>query len=116
MVSGTASRTTRCWARASRSGRAVIRVGDALPGDTCLEANAHALGRYAALCQEQGLVPIVEPGVLMDGAHTLGRTGEVTSAVLDRVFRALSTQRVLLEGMLLEPWSSRARSVPIRCR
>ena len=103
MVSGTASRTTRRWARASRSGRAVIRVGDALPGDTCLEANAHALGRYAALCQEQGLVPIVEPEVLMDGAHRLARTGELTSAVLDRVFRVLSTRRVSLEGMLLKP-------------
>jgi fructose-bisphosphate aldolase class I len=83
--------------------RAVIRVGDALPSDTCLEVNAHALGRYAALCQEQGLVPIVEPEVLMDGAHTLTRSGEVTSAVLDRVFRALSRQRVSLEGMLLKP-------------
>ena len=81
----------------------MIRVGDVLPSDTCLEANAHALGRYAALCQEQGLVPIVEPGVLMDGAHTLARTGEVTSAVLDRVFRVLSTRRVSLEGMLLKP-------------
>ena len=83
--------------------RAVIRVSDALPSDTCLEVNAHTLGRYAALCQERGLVPIVEPEVLMDGAHTLARAGDVTGAVLERVFRMLYTQRVSLEGMLLKP-------------
>ena len=83
--------------------RAVIHVTDDLPSDACLEANAHALGRYAALCQEAGLVPIVEPEVLMDGTHTLGRAEEVTGVVLDHVFRALSTQRVALEGMLLKP-------------
>jgi fructose-bisphosphate aldolase class I len=83
--------------------RAVIRIGDALPSDACLEVNAHALGRYAALCQEQGLVPIVEPEVLMDGAHSLARAGDVTSAVLERVFHALFIQRVSLEGMLLKP-------------
>jgi fructose-bisphosphate aldolase, class I len=83
--------------------RAVIRVSDHLPTDTCVEVNAQALGRYAALCQEQGLVPIVEPEVLMDGIHTLARTEEVTGRVLDRVFRALHTQRVSLEGMLLKP-------------
>jgi fructose-bisphosphate aldolase, class I len=83
--------------------RAVIRVSDHLPTDTCVEVNAQALGRYAALCQEQGLVPIVEPEVLMDGTHTLARTEEVTGGVLDRVFRALHTQRVSLEGMLLKP-------------
>jgi fructose-bisphosphate aldolase class I len=83
--------------------RAVIRVGDHLPSDTCVEVNAHALGRYAALSQEQGLVPIVEPEVLMDGAHTLARAEAVTSRVLERVFAALRMQRVLLEGMLLKP-------------
>src|SRR5262249_25961090 len=83
--------------------RAVIRVGDHLPSDTCVEVNAHALGRYAALCQEQGLVPIVEPEVLMDGAHTLARAEYVTSRTLERVFAALRVQRVLLEGMLLKP-------------
>jgi fructose-bisphosphate aldolase, class I len=83
--------------------RAVIRVDDDLPSETCLEANAHALGRYAALCQEQALVPIVEPEVLMDGTHSLARAEAVTGQVLDRVFRALSTQRVSLEGMLLKP-------------
>jgi fructose-bisphosphate aldolase class I len=83
--------------------RAVIHVSDALPSDACAEANAHALGRYAALCQEQGLVPIVEPEVLMDGPHSLTRAGDVTSTVLEVVFRALHTQRVSLEGMLLKP-------------
>jgi fructose-bisphosphate aldolase, class I len=83
--------------------RAVIHVDDHLPSDTCVDVNAHALGRYAALCQEQGLVPIVEPEVLMDGAHTLARAEEVTSGVLERVFHALRLQRVVLEGMLLKP-------------
>ena len=83
--------------------RAVIRVSDSLPSDTCVDVNAHALGRYAALCQEAGLVPIVEPEVLMDGTHTLARAEEVTGRVLERVFQALSTQRVALEGMLLKP-------------
>lgn len=83
--------------------RAVILVSDTLPSDGCVEANAQALGRYAALCQEQGLVPIVEPEVLMEGSHTLARCEEVTGGVLRRVFRALGDQRVVLEGMLLKP-------------
>src|SRR5262249_1218132 len=83
--------------------RAVIHVDDRLPSDACVEVNAHALGRYAALCQEQGLVPIVEPEVLMDGSHTLIRAGDVTSKVLERVFHELHVQRVLLEGILLKP-------------
>jgi fructose-bisphosphate aldolase, class I len=83
--------------------RAVIHVSDELPSDTCVEVNAHALGRYAALAQEQGLVPIVEPEVLMTGSHSLARAEEVTSTVLDRVFRALHDQRVSLEEMLLKP-------------
>jgi fructose-bisphosphate aldolase, class I len=83
--------------------RAVIRVSEHLPSDTCVEVNAQALGRYAALCQEQALVPIVEPEVLMDGTHSLARAEEVTSTVLARVFHALYTQRVSLEGMLLKP-------------
>jgi len=83
--------------------RAVIRVSDELPSDTCVRVNAHALGRYAALCQEGGLVPIVEPEVLMDGSHTIARCEEVTGAVLQAVFRALFEQRVSLEGMLLKP-------------
>jgi fructose-bisphosphate aldolase class I len=83
--------------------RAVIHVGERLPSATCIEVNAHALARYAALCQEEALVPIVEPEVLMDGAHSLGRCEEVTGEVLDHVFRALRLQRVVLEGMLLKP-------------
>ncbi len=83
--------------------RAVLRIGDRLPSATCVEVNAHALARYAALCQERGLVPIVEPEVLMDGAHSLGRAEEVTGDVLAALFRALRAQRVELEGMLLKP-------------
>ena len=83
--------------------RAVITIGQDMPTPACLDANAHALARYAALCQEGGLVPIVEPEVLMDGDHTLERCELVTTATLDAVFRALDRQRVLLEGMLLKP-------------
>ncbi len=86
--------------------RAVIAVDerrDGLPSRGCIAANAHALARYAALCQEAGLVPIVEPEVLMDGAHTLARCGAVTEDVLRAVFRQLATQRVLLEGLILKP-------------
>jgi fructose-bisphosphate aldolase, class I len=83
--------------------RAVIRITDELPSQTCVNANAHALGRYAALCQEQGLVPIVEPEVLMEGAHTIERCYAVTGKVLHAVFNALEEQRVSLEGMLLKP-------------
>jgi fructose-bisphosphate aldolase class I len=83
--------------------RAVIAVSEALPSRGCIEANAHALARYAALCQEAGLVPIVEPEVLMDGAHTLQRCREVTAACLLAVFDQLRCQRVLLEGIILKP-------------
>jgi fructose-bisphosphate aldolase class I len=83
--------------------RAVIRVTDQLPSPTCIKVNAHALGRYAALCQEQGMVPIVEPEVLMEGAHTIDRCNMVTGEVLHAVFNALYEQRVSLEGMLLKP-------------
>jgi fructose-bisphosphate aldolase class I len=83
--------------------RAVIAVGDGIPSWGCIEANAQALARYAALCQEAGLVPIVEPEVLMDGEHTLERCGEVTEEVLRTVFNQLYTQRVMLEGMILKP-------------
>jgi fructose-bisphosphate aldolase class I len=83
--------------------RAVIAIGDGLPSRGCIEANAHALARYAALCQEAGLVPVVEPEVLMDGGHTLARCGEVTEEVLRAVFNQLYTQRVMLEGMILKP-------------
>lgn len=83
--------------------RAVIAVGDALPSRSGLEANAHALARYAALCQEAGLVPIVEPEVLMDGAHTLERCHEATEDALQTVFHGLYRQGVMLEGMILKP-------------
>ena len=85
--------------------RAVITVDEAkdAPSRGCHEANAHALARYAALCQEAGIVPIVEPEVLMDGAHTLQRCAVVTERALHFVFDALRTQRVLLEGMILKP-------------
>jgi fructose-bisphosphate aldolase class I len=83
--------------------RAVIVIGDGVPSRGCIEANAHALARYAALCQEAGLVPVVEPEVLMEGKHTLERCSEVTEEVLREVFRKLYTQRVMLEGMILKP-------------
>jgi fructose-bisphosphate aldolase, class I len=83
--------------------RGVIAVGDGIPSRGCIEANAHALARYAALCQEAGLVAVVEPEVLMDGAHTLEQCGEVTEDVLRAVFRQLHAQRVTLEAMILKP-------------
>ena len=83
--------------------RAVIAIGDGLPSWGCIEANAHALARYAALCQEAGLVPVVEPEVIMDGGHTLERCCEVTDEVLRTVFNELFAQRVMLEGMILKP-------------
>ncbi len=83
--------------------RAVIALGDGIPSRGCIEANAHALARYAALCQEAGLVPVVEPEVLMDGEHTLERCRDVTEEVLRSVFHQLYTQRVTLEGMILKP-------------
>jgi fructose-bisphosphate aldolase class I len=83
--------------------RAVITISDNWPTPGCIRANAHALARYAALCQEQQLVPIVEPEVLMDGSHTLDRCEQVTSSVLNAVFDELFCQRVSLEAMLLKP-------------
>ncbi len=83
--------------------RAVIVIGDDIPSRGCIEANAQTLARYAALCQEAGIVPIVEPEVLMDGAHTLARCSKVTERVLHTVFEQLFTQRVILEGMILKP-------------
>jgi len=83
--------------------RAVIAVSDTLPSATCVNVNAHALARYAVLCQEQAIVPIVEPEVLMDGSHGIERCEEVTANVLHAVFNALFEQKVYLEGMLLKP-------------
>ena len=83
--------------------RAVIAIGEGAPSDCCVHANAHALARYAALCQEGGLVPIVEPEVLMDGPHPISRCGQVTGAVLNEVFDQLERHRVELEGIVLKP-------------
>jgi fructose-bisphosphate aldolase class I len=83
--------------------RAVLRVGQDRPSRTCIEANAHALARYAALAQEAGLTPVVEPEVLMEGAHHLERTAHVTTEVLRTVYDHLARQRVVLEGTLLKP-------------
>jgi len=84
--------------------RAVIDIeGDSVPSSYCIDVNAHALARYAALCQEEGIVPIVEPEVLMDGDHSVERCYDVTRATLHTVFAALYDQRVDLEGILLKP-------------
>lgn len=83
--------------------RAVITPGKDLPTRGCIAANAHALARYAALCQEAGIVPIVEPEVLMDGGHSLDRCYEITEQTLRSVFKHLSSAGVLLEGMILKP-------------
>ena len=84
--------------------RAVIDIAEGtIPSAFAVAANAHALARYAALCQENGIMPIVEPEVLMDGAHSIERCEQVTEAVLERVFRELFEHRVLLEGMVLKP-------------
>jgi len=83
--------------------RAVYNVSDTLPSRLAVEANAEALARYAAICQEQGVVPIVEPEVLMDGGHSLDRCAEVTEGVLHEVFHALHRYRVVLEHTLLKP-------------
>ena len=83
--------------------RAVISIGNGIPTATCINANAQSLARYAALCQEGGLVPIVEPEVLLDGSHTIERCEEVTEETLRVVFASLAGHRVHLEGMILKP-------------
>jgi fructose-bisphosphate aldolase, class I len=83
--------------------RAVITIGDRIPTYTCLQANGHALARYAALCQETEIVPIVEPEVLLDGNHTIEQSQEVTEKTLKVTFNELFLQRVHLEGMILKP-------------
>jgi fructose-bisphosphate aldolase class I len=83
--------------------RAVIDIGRDIPTSTCIAANAHALARYAAICQEAGLVPIVEPEVLMDGDHTIDRCEEVTEWTLNAVYDALYLNRVVLEHSVLKP-------------
>jgi len=83
--------------------RAVITIGDGIPTRFCMDANAHALARYAALCQEVGIVPIVEPEVLMDGGHTIERCEEVTEVTLQRLYDSLHEHRVVLEATILKP-------------
>ena len=83
--------------------RAVINIGKDIPSTTCIEENAHALARYAAICQEAGIVPIVEPEVLMDGEHTIDRCEEVTERTLNALYDALYLNRVMLEGSVLKP-------------
>ena len=82
--------------------RAVIRIGEDIPTGTCIDANAHALARYAALCQEQGLVPMVEPEILLDGDHDIDTCYEVTEVVLRTLFSALYEHNVMLEGTILK--------------
>ena len=83
--------------------RAVFTIGEGTPSQSCIETNAQDLARYAALCQEVGLVPVVEPEVLMDGAHTLEQCSAVTEEVLHEVFRHLYAQSVILEAIILKP-------------
>ncbi len=83
--------------------RAVITIGDGIPTHACIAANAEALARYAALCQEQDIVPIIEPEVIMDGDHSIERCQEITERTLRMTFSQLEMQRVLLEGILLKP-------------
>ena len=82
--------------------RAVINIGDDIPTGSCIEANCHALARYAALCQEQGLVPMVEPEVLMDGSHDIDECAEVTDVTLRSLFGSLYEHNVMLEGTILK--------------
>ncbi|MBK1789408.1 class I fructose-bisphosphate aldolase [Prauserella cavernicola] len=83
--------------------RAVITIGDGRPSDRAVRANVHALARYAGLCQEGGLVPIVEPEVLMDGAHSLAQCQKVTTAALESLFEELDLMQVQLDGIVLKP-------------
>ena len=82
--------------------RAVINIGETIPSGTCIDANAHALARYAALCQEQGLVPMVEPEVIMDGGHDIDECYQVTEVTLRSLFASLYEQNVMLEGTILK--------------
>jgi fructose-bisphosphate aldolase class I len=104
-LDGLAERVAEYYAMGARFAkwRAVIRIGAHIPTHYCLETNAHALARYARICQEGGLVPIVEPEVLMDGDHDIEQSDDVTTETLHVVFHALHEQGVCLEGMLLKP-------------
>ena len=83
--------------------RAVITIGDSIPSDHCIVANAHGLARYASLCQESNIVPIVEPEILMDGEHNIDTCYQVTNKTLDCVFDVLKLYNVMLEGIVLKP-------------
>ena len=83
--------------------RAVIKIDDEIPSDACISTNAHALARYASICQEQGLVPIIEPEVLMEGSHDANRCFEVTASILDSTFEECIKQGVHIPGALLKP-------------
>ncbi len=104
-LDGLSDRVDKYYAQGARFAkwRAVIKIGSQIPSRAGIEANAHALARYAAICQEHGLVPIVEPEVLIDGDHTLDRCREVTAAMLKEVFAQLTTQGVAFDRMLLKP-------------
>jgi fructose-bisphosphate aldolase class I len=104
-LDGLRKRLSECQQMGARFAkwRAVITIGKGIPSHGCLEANAHALARYAALCQETGLVPIVEPEVLMDGDHTIEHCAQTTEATLHTVFNQLYRQGVVLEAMILKP-------------
>jgi fructose-bisphosphate aldolase class I len=104
-LDGLAERLAKYYARGARFAkwRAVIDIAADIPSMTAIHVNAHALARYAALCQAAQIVPIVEPEVLMDGDHDIDRCYEVTQRVLDEVFQELRIQRVELEGMILKP-------------
>ena len=94
--------------------RAVITIGDGIPTSGCIDANMHALARYSALCQEAGIVPVVEPEVLMDGDHSLKRSLEVTEKVLRALFNQLYLQRIFLHGMLFKPNMIIAEMMPVQ--
>jgi fructose-bisphosphate aldolase class I len=104
-LDGLPERLAKDYARGARFAkwRAVIDIGDGIPTWGAIKANAHALARYAAICQAAQIVPIVEPEVLMDGAHDIGRCDEVTRLVLKTTFQELFEMRVALEGMVLKP-------------
>jgi fructose-bisphosphate aldolase class I len=104
-LDGLDSRLKQYWALGARFAkwRAVFAVTDTLPSDACIHANTHALARYAAICQQHEIVPIVEPEVLIDGSHTIDRCEDVTGRVLHELFAALYDQNVALDGILLKP-------------
>jgi fructose-bisphosphate aldolase class I len=104
-LDGLRDRLSEYWDLGARFAkwRAVIDIGEGIPTDFCLDANAHALARYASLCQERSIVPIVEPEILMDGDHTLETCYDVTTRSLRKVFNQLAEHRVALAGIILKP-------------